>query len=269
MAKLKAATSSIGSSLSEVLSGSDASGGIRLADTSSSSRSIATGGGTPQKPARAPGGDMPKGSPAASSHGTPAAGSVHIDVAGSASDAETIFVDDQSAVEKDLGTASGNLHQKAEKNVCKTGGYATHSTSLSSSSSLGVRAQQQQQQPAEQQQTSQQQRTQKSGHGGGGVGKGKGGASNAVSATRPTTLGETLLRDTRKSVSSRGDGPTDGSGDRESRGAVERGLGTIGKQRSASLGDQVLLPLRGVDPRAAPIPPVSYTHLTLPTNREV
>ena len=94
LGKLKAAASSIGSSLSEVVS-SDSSGGIRPDSSSSSqaagkeAKSVVPVGGSPAR---------------ASSSGlqSPAPGHVRVDVAGSASEAETVQMDDQYEASADL-----------------------------------------------------------------------------------------------------------------------------------------------------------------------
>ena len=87
------------------LSGSDASSsGGKLRNTSRSSLSLASGRSTK--------GAVKCSSPSpkrleASSHGTPAAGSIHLDVAESASD-HTEFYDDQIAVENEVTRMRGS-----------------------------------------------------------------------------------------------------------------------------------------------------------------
>ena len=124
MTKFRAAASALGSSLSEAISsdGSSASRGVAGSSDSSGWAGLAGQSGDPggltsdglsRHPPKAlpiiPSGDSPRPGPckSISSHGTPAGGSVHLDVAGSASEADTEFFDDQFVAEQSLQPDSG------------------------------------------------------------------------------------------------------------------------------------------------------------------
>ena len=79
----------------------------QMREESSSGLSLASSGASPATAGK-PKGSLPKVSPGPSSHGTPAGGSVHLDVAASASDAETVDMADQFEAEGKLNNSAAN-----------------------------------------------------------------------------------------------------------------------------------------------------------------
>ena len=128
------AASSLQSSLPEVTSGTDASAGPKYGkDSSDSDASRSHSDKVSAKPTK-----LAKPSPAASAADSPAPASVHLDIAESGDSDATVRMDDQAAVEQQLGSqAVGDKKDDKIRTPTATTGQGTTTRTTTSSDALG------------------------------------------------------------------------------------------------------------------------------------